>query len=518
MTTARERFDAVVIGAGQHGLAAAVRLAAARKRVLVVERRPTVGGLAGAVEFHPGYRVPGILHDDGQVSARMVATLGLAGHGLSLVEAPPVFLAEVGGRGILLDRDPQRAAAELSARSSADAAAYARYRAFLAKLRPLIEQVMSSPPPPLSPHGVGDFLALAGSGLGLLKLGRRDTLELLRVAPMCVADFLNEQFATPLLVEGLAAPAVIGTFAGPWSAGTNTLLLLAEAGDGRHVVGGPAALVAALERAARAAGVEIRTAAEVTRIRVEAGRAVGVTLASGGTVDAATVLASSDPKRAMLDLIAPGTLPIRIEEEHRRTRMRGTAAKVHLALAAPLELAARPGERFAAIRIGGGHIDDLERAFDAVKYGEMAARPHLEIRVPTVADPSLAPGGHHVASILVSYVPHGLRGGWTSARREELLARVLDTLEQHAPGVRSQVVASELLTPVDLEERYALTGGQLHHGEPALDQLLVLRPTASAARYATVVPGLFLGGSGSHGGGGVTCTAGVLAAEAALAG
>jgi phytoene dehydrogenase-like protein len=357
---------------------------------------------------------------------------------------------------------------------------------------------------------------MAKRGLGLWRLGRHDTLELLRIAPMCVADWLNEQLETPLLVEGLAAPAVLATFAGPWSAGTNTNLLLAEAGAGRHVVGGPAGLIDALERAARAAGAEIRTGAEVARIRMEGGRAVGVTLASGEAIDAGIVLATCDPKRAFLDLVAPGTLPIRIEEEYRRIRMRGTAAKLHLALSGPLELAERPGGAFEAIRIGGGHVDRLERAFDAVKYREVAADPHLEIRVPTVADPSLAPAGHHVVSVLAGWVAHDVEGGWTEARRMALVETVLAKLERHAPGVRSRIVAHELMTPADLERRYAITGGQLHHGEPALDQMLVMRPAPSAARYATSVPGLFLGGSGSHAGGGVSCTAGWLAAQAAL--
>ena len=512
-----ERWDAVVIGAGQNGLAAAARLGAAGRKVLVLERRDAIGGLCGAVEISAGYRVPGILHDEGLVSPRVAAALGLEKHGLRWRDAPPVLLAEEGSRGILLHRDPGAADAELRARSPHDADAYRRYRTLLAKLHPLVEGIMTSPPPPLSPEGLADFWDVAKRGLGLWKLGRHDTLELMRIAPMCVADWLNEQFETPLLVEGLAAPAVLGTFAGPWSAGTNTNLLLAEAGAGRHVVGGPAGLIAALEKAARAGGAQIRTGAEVARIRVEEGRAVGVSLATGESVEAAVVLATCDPKRAFLGLIAPGTLPIRIEEEFRRIRMRGTAAKLHLALSGPLELAARPGERFEAIRIGGGHVDALERAFDAVKYREAAADPHLEVRVPSLADPSLAPAGHHVASILVGYVSHDPGGGWTEPARRALVETVLAKLERHAPGARRQMVAHELLTPADLETRHALTGGQLHHGEPALDQMLVMRPAPSAARYATAVPGLFLGGSGSHGGGGMTCTAGEAAARQALA-
>ncbi len=535
------RFDAIVVGAGQNGLAAAARLAGAGRRVVVLERRDAVGGLAGAIEIHPGYRVPGILHDEGRVSPRAAARLGLERHGLAFRDAPPVLLAEEGGPGILVGRDGgsdgsdaggsgrdgrqggaaaapgAAAAAEIAARSRRDGEAYLRYRGFFDRLRPLVESVMSSPPPPLSPETPGDFWEIARRGVRLWRHGRRDTLELMRVAPMCVADFLDEQFETPLLVEGLAAPAVAGTWAGPWSAGTNTNLLLAEAAPGRHLVGGPPALATALERAARAAGAEICTGAEVVRLRVEGGRATGVALASGETLDAATLVVTCDPKRAFLGLIAPGTLPIRIEDEYRRIRCRGTAAKVHLALSGPLELAGRPGRRFESIRIGGGHVDALERAFDAIKYGEASAHPHLEVRVPSVADPALAPPGHHVVSILASYAPHDVAGGWTEERRTGFLESVLAVLERHAPGVRGRIVAQELLTPADLAARYALTGGQLHHGEPALDQLLVMRPTPSAARYATSVPGLYLGGSGSHGGGGVTCTPGLLAAEAALA-
>ncbi|HVT60470.1 MAG TPA: NAD(P)/FAD-dependent oxidoreductase [Thermoanaerobaculia bacterium] len=514
--------NAIVIGAGQNGLAAAARLARAGRKVVVLERRDAVGGLAGAVEFHSGYKVPGILHDEGLVSPRTVAELGLERHGLAFRDAPPIFLAEADGPGIVIGRagratlETAEADAEIRARSTRDAESYAGYRAFLAKLRPLLDDVMGTPPPPLSPASAGDFWQIAKRGWRLWRHGRQDTLELMRVAPMCVADFLNERFETPLLVEGLAAPAVIGTWAGPWSAGTTANLLLAEAAAGRHLAGGPAALVAALERAARAAGAELRTGAEVVRLRIENGRAVGVVLASGERVDGATVIATCDPKRSFLELIAPGTLPIRIEEEYRRIRARGTGAKVHLALSGPLDVAARPGQAFESIRIGGGHVDDLERAFDAIKYREVSPRPHLEIRVPTVADPSLAPAGHHVVSILASYAPHDVGGGWTERRRGELLESILSILERHAPRVRERIVAQELLTPTDLEERYALTGGQLHHGEPALDQMLVMRPTPSAARYATSVPGLYLGGSGSHGGGGVTCTAGLLAARAAL--
>jgi len=218
----------------------------------------------------------------------------------------------------------------------------------------------------------------------------------------------------------------------------------------------------------------------------------------------------------MLSLLPPGTLPLKIEDEVRRLRCRGSAAKVHLALSGPLELSGSPGQQHEAIRIGGGHVDEMERAFDAIKYRRFSERPHLEIRVPSVADPSLAPAGHHVVSILASFAPYDLEGGWNDEAREKLGDAILGVLAEHAPEVRNRLVAREVLAPADLETQYALTGGQLHHGEIALDQLLVMRPGPSTARYATPVPGLYLGGSGSHPGGGVRPTAGLLAAEALL--
>ena len=236
--------DAIVIGGGPNGLAAAARLGQAGRKVVVLERRATLGGLSGAIEFHPGYRVPGVLHDEGLLSPKVATRLGLEAHGLAFAEPPAVYLAETGGRGVLLSRDPARNAGELS---EPDAAAYAAYRAFMSRLAPLVERLMTSPPPPLSPDRLADYWEIVQQGLGVWKLGRAETLELLRVAPMCVADFLQERFAAPLDVEALAQPAVLGTWAGPWSAGTNTNLILAEAAPGRPVAGGPAALVAALE-------------------------------------------------------------------------------------------------------------------------------------------------------------------------------------------------------------------------------------------------------------------------------
>lgn len=509
-------FDAIVIGAGPNGLAAAARLAGAGRKVVVLERAAAPGGLSAKHELHPGYTVPGVLHDEGLVPRAIAERLGLAKHGLAFRQAPSTYVAEANGPGILLAGDEPGADA-IGKRSQRDAQSYRQLRAFLGRVTPLIRAVLTATPPSLSPGSAGDFWQIARRGLSVLRLSRKDLLELARTAPMCVADFLNERFETPLLVEALAAPAVASTWSGPWSAGTTTNFLLRECAGGEALAGGPPALVAALLAAGRAAGAEVRTGAEVRRIRLDRSKVAGITLASGETVDAPVVLSSADPKRTMLDLLAPGSLPLKIEEELQRVRTRGSAAKVHLALSGPLELTGSDGRLDEAIRIGGGHVDELERAYDAIKYRRFSARPHLEVRVPSVADPGLAPAGHHVVSILASFAPSNLEGGWTAEARERLGDAVIAVLERYAPDVRQRIVAREILTPADLETRFALTGGQLHHGELALDQLLVMRPSPSTARYRTVIPGLFLGGSGSHPGGGVRPTAGVLAAEAVLA-
>jgi len=507
-------YDVIVIGAGPNGLAAAARLAKAGRKVVVIERAAQPGGLSAKREFHPGYAVPGILHDDALTTKKVAQRLDLETHGLRFREKPATFIAEKGGPGLLLDADASKASAAIAERSRHDADQFTLYRSFLSRIAPAIQAVLADAPPPLSPHGLGEFLDLARRGLVALKLKRHDILELARVAPMCVADFLNEKFQTPALVEALAAPAVASTFSGPWSAGTNTNLLLRECAGGEAIEGGPAALVEALLSAAAAAGAELRLDTDVTGIVVRKGAVKGVKLASGDEIESAVVLSSVDPKKTMLSLVAPGTLPITIEDQYRRIRCRGTAAKLHLALSGPLEIG---GARRELAQIGGGHVDDLERAFDAIKYRGFSPRPHLEVRVPTVADPSLAPAGHEVVSVLASYALFALEGGWTSEAKSAFAEAVIARLEEQAPNVRGRIVASELLTPADLESEFALTGGQLHHGELALDQLLVMRPSPSAARYATSVPGLYLGGAGSHPGGGVRPTAGLLAAEAVLA-
>ena len=506
-------YDVIVIGAGHNGLTTAALLAKSGRKVLILERRKVVGGLAASEEFHPGYRNAGLLHDTTGVRRHVVEELQLEKHGLRMRgHRPDVLALGNDGESLLVRGETEPAASEIGRVSKKDEANYREYHAFIDRIRPVLRQFLDRPPMDLvnvETIGLRDAL---GRALRLRRLGRRDMMELLRLPPMCVADWLDERFETDLLKSALALPAVAGTFMGPRSPGSNMNLLLWEGAAGPGVVGGGPALVAALEQAARAAGAEIRTDAAVERILVDSGKVRGVAIEKGEEVRAPAVAASCDPKHTFLELLPSGAIPYRLAHRIRGFRTRGTTAQVLLALSAPPAFAARNDERIEFARTGAGLLE-IERAFDAVKYRTIAETPILDIHVPTIAAPDLAPQGHAVVSILVHFVPQELEPTWNEAERERLGDRVVAILERHAPGVTSKVVAGEVLVPTDLEDRYGTTGGHIHHGEHALDQLLI-RPVPDCVRYATLLHGLYLCGSGSHPGGNLSCAPGSLAAAA----
>jgi len=509
---------AIVIGAGHNGLVAALKLARAGRKVTLVERRSAVGGLCAATELHPGYRVPGLLHDTTAVRRDVVAALGLSRFGLEFeAEAPSVLAAHSAHRGVVLHADGGRSRDELEALHKGDGDSYLRWRGFLSRVRGFVSGVLNQRPPPLRPRSLSELWSIGRTGLALRRLGNADMLELLRVAPMGAADWLQESFSDPLLPAALAGPAVAGAFLGPRAAGSAANLLLYECVRGPGLRGGPAALTESLRRAFEAAGGQIRLEAEVARILVDRGATSGVRLVDGQTLEAKVVVAACDPKRALLDLIEPGVLPLAVEEQIRVVRMRGTTAKVNLALDGRLSFRGREGERHARAFVADD-LDEIERAFDAAKYRACSERPHLDVCVPSVADASLAPAGKDVVSILAHCAPHDLEGGWSDRASESFGDAVVDALERVAPGTKDRIVAREVVSPADIEARYGLTGGHIHHGEHALDQLLFMRPAPALARYQTPIAGLYLGGSGSHPGGGVTGQPGALAAQAILEG
>jgi phytoene dehydrogenase-like protein len=510
--------DAIVIGAGHNGLVAALFLAQAGRKVTVVERRDVVGGLCAGESFHEGYRTAGVLHDSSGVRREVVDALGLGRFGLAFEDAAAsVLAAHPSHKGVLLHADATRSRAELDALAKGDGDGYAEWRAFVSRVRPFVKSLLDRKPPLVRPDSLAEMWSLGKTGLALRRLGKADMVELIRVAPMCAADWLGELFDNPLIPASLAAPAVSGAFVGPWAAGTAATLLMVEAAREREVKGGGAALVASLQKALEAAGGKIRTGTAVERIVVDNGAAKGVQLEGGESLAASEVVASCDPKTALLDLIAPGQLPFEIEEQMRVVRTRGTTARVALALDGPMVFRGREGERIARATVGAD-VDEVERAFDAAKYKSFAERPHLDVSVPSVGDASLAPVGKDVVTVLAHAMPYDLEGGWSDDARERAGDAVVAMLEEVAPGTADKIVAREVLTPVDLEARYGCAGGHIHHGEHVLDQLLFMRPSRSVSRYATPIAGLFLGGSGSHPGGGITGQPGALCAQAVLKG
>jgi len=507
------RYDVIVIGAGHNGLTTATALAQTGRKVLVLEKRAIAGGLAASEEFHPNFRTQGLLQETVGVRASVVESLGLKRRGLKFRDAEPgVFIPESNGPGVLIHRDADRFDRENPNLPEEERKAYREFRAFLGRVLVFVRRVLEQTPPPITDKGTEGLWTLLRTGMALRALGRDDLHELLRVGPMCAADWLNERFKSDALKVGLAAPALHGSMLGPWSAGSVASFLLREAVVDKSVAGGPAALSRALLAAASESGVELRMNAPVRAIRVSTGTVTGVSLENGENIDAGGVASSCDPKRTFLSLLDAADVPDSVAEQIRIIKMRGTTAALRLALEKPLEFPGRPDYQAEEI-LTGKNIDGLEKAYDAVKYGEMSEIPHLAIKVPTLSERDIAPEGKHVAEILIHFAPYKLKGGWNDAARDELGRRALSVLETYAPGTEASILGKEVLTPTDLEDRYGITEGHVFHGEHSLDQLHTLRPSVDTSGYFTPIKGLFLCGAGSHPGGGITCAPGALAAE-----
>jgi phytoene dehydrogenase-like protein len=511
--------DAIVVGAGLNGLVAAAYLARGGRRVLVLESRDAVGGTAVTEELAPGFRCDTLQHDVGWLPDDLVADLGLDGVEL-LRPDPPVVTPLGGGRSLSLSRDPARTAAALRAFSPADAGRWEEFHRRMTRLAGFLQALYVEPPPQPLRMGLRDLPTVLGHGRRFRALGKQGMVDLLRVLPMSVAELLDDWFETDALKGMLAAGAVPGLQHGPRAGGTAFGLVHHLVGLGgfrtRAVVrGGVGALAQALADAARRHGAEIRTGANVRGVIVRGGRTAGVALAAGEELPAATVVSALDPRTTLLGLVEPDALDPELIRAVRCIRFRGAIAKVNLALSAAPRFADVEWAPGAAIAICPS-LDYLERAYDHTKYGEMSAKPALEVRMPSASDASFAPAGKHVLSVLVQYAPYRLDGGWTDAQRDALGDRVVATLAEHAPGLPASILHRQILTPADIEARWGLAEGNLYHGEPSLDQILFMRPLPGWSRYRTPVDGLYLCGPGTHPGGGLTGVAGRNAARVVL--
>jgi phytoene dehydrogenase-like protein len=514
-----------VIGGGHNALVAAALMAKAGLKPVVLERRELVGGAAVTEEFHPGFKVSAVAHTAGPLRAAVARELDLAGRGLQTIEPEPRLFAPLpDGRSVRLWGNPERSAADIHRLSPRDAERYPEFHRTLGSLAAVLERALALTPPDVDRPAGGDLWSFGRLGLSLRRLPRKDAQGLLRWGPMAVADFAGEWFEAEILRAVVSARGIWGAFAGPWSAGTTANLLLQAAGSGGNgagtavmVRGGLGALTQALAEAARGHGAEVRTVAEVRQIVVRGGRAAGVVLAGGEEIAADAVVSGADPQRTFLGLLEPALLDPDDLQRLRNYRQRGMASKVHLALDGLPAFTAVKGEDPASLLGGRIHIaaevDALERAFDDAKHGDISRRPYLDVTIPTLSDPSLAPAGKHVMSIHVQYTPYALRAGDWRTRRDEVADVALKALEEYAPGLARLVLARQVLSPLDLEQIYGLTGGHPFHGEHALDQFFVTRPLLGWARYRSTIPGLYLCGAGTHPGGGVTGGPGANAAR-----
>jgi len=507
------KHDVIIIGGGHNGLVAAAYLARAGKRVLVLERRELLGGCAVTEEIWPGYRVSTAAYLTSLMQERIVRELELERHGY-LVDAkdPAFFSAFPDGRHFFMWQDRAKTLAEIRKFSTHDAEVYPAYEDQIERLSQVVEDLLLTTPPHFPPAAMDfvDYLRLAGKLRGL---GARDIVALVKIFTQSAADFLDEWFESEQVKVTLATDGVIGANGGPRSPGTAYILLhhcmggvAGHRGLWGFVRGGMGAVSEAIAASGRAKGVEIRTNAAVAKVLVRDRRARGVVLANGEEIEAPLVASNLDPKVTFLKLLDPGDLDSDFIRAIRAFRSEGTSCKINLALNGLPNFRAYPGapgpQHKATMHICP-NIEYVERAWDDAKYGRPSERPLLELTVPTMYDPSLAPAGKHIMGIFLQYAPYTLREGTWDDHREPFGDRVISLIEEYAPGFRSLIEHRQILTPLDLEHRFGITGGNIFHGEMSLDQMYVMRPVAGWARYRTPVKGLFLCGSGAHPGGGV---------------
>lgn len=513
------QYDAIVIGAGHNGLVTAGYLARAGKKVVILEAGSIIGGAARTAEISPDYQVSTGAHLVSSFSKRIEKDLKLAKHGLVWATRDVVTVAlDRGGNHVTIPTGGKKDIATLRAHSTRDGDTWARFDAQMKKFVSVIAPLLGGPVPEM-----GQNLSRrvpAAAAFRLEKLGPRDLRAFLRFMPSSIAHILDRAFEGDLVKGALALDATLGHHSGPKTPGTAFSFLYKKAletlGEGTgYPAGGTGALSDALAASAESAGARLRLDSPVAKIIVDVGKVSGVKLRDGTVFSAPLVMSSADPKTTCLDLLGARYLEAPLAGHIGRIRMRGTSAKINLALEGLPTF-----ENFSDREYGGRlliapDMATVERSFIAAKRNQLTLDPVMEMVIPSYHDPRLAPMGHHVLSIIVPNVPYNVEGGW-DVRRDEFVKRVIDTIALYAPNISDKIIAGEILTPPEIEEKFGLQGGHWHQGDMSFDQLLAFRPAPGMANYATPVEGLYLCGAGTHPGGGLTGLPGKYAASTAL--
>jgi phytoene dehydrogenase-like protein len=521
------KYDAIVIGGGHNGLVAAAYLARAGRKTLVLERRPLVGGAAVTEEIFPGFKFSVFSYVVSLLRPEIIRDLELPKHGLQILPLESTVTPLDNGDYLGSWADPDESRAELERHSPRDAEAAVRFGKLMHHMAMAVRPILGMVPPDPSSLAPSDLRSLLRLGRRMRGLGGEHFHALHKLMTMSSADYLDEWYELDPLKATKSASGIIGTFLGPRSPGSAYVLLHHYMGeiDGAFRAwgfqrGGTGAISESIASAARAAGAEIRTDAPVEKVLLKNGKAIGVALANGDEVRAPVVVSSLDPRRTFLQLVERKELPDDLVAGVERYRFRGSSGKVNLALSGLpdftcLARSGDPGLRVRALRGAisiSPSVNYLERAYDDAKYGEFSRNPYMDIVIPSMIDPGMAPPGKHVMSVFVQYAPYNLNGGWSDERREAFGDAVVNTIARYAPNIKSLILGRQVLTPADIERITGLSEGNIFQGELALHQLFFLRPAAHWARYRTPIRGYWQCGAGTHPGGGIMGASGRLAA------
>ena len=515
------KYDAIVIGAGHNGLTTAAYLAKAGQKVLVLERRHVIGGAAVTEEIYPGFKYSVCSYVVSLLRPEVIRELELPKYDLEIIPLDSTFTPMPDGNYLARWGDHAKTRREIARHSVTDAEAYEQYGQLMVQMAMAVKPMLGIIPPEPTSWNPRELLALASLGKHFRNLGDKLLYDLIKLMTMSSADFLDEWFETEVLKATMSASGIIGTFMGPRSPGTAYVLLHHYMGelDGAFrswgfARGGMGTISRVIADAARHFGAEIRTRAPVDHVFIKNSSAGGVVLDSGEEIYADVIVSGVDPKRTFLKMVDAGELAPEFVKQVNRFKIRGSSAKVNLALDALPNFTSLPGigpHLSGAISISP-NLEYIERAYDDAKYGDYSRRPYLDIIIPSMLDPSMAPPGKHVMSIFVQYAPYHLRQGSWPERREEFGDNVIATLSEYAPNMKDIILHRQVVTPWDLEQEFGLTEGNIFQGELTLDQLFFLRPVPGWTRYRTPLKNLYMCGAGTHPGGGVMAASGRLAA------